>query len=102
MVILRQDGLEKEVSGISPPTNDNVIALLTGQKSLFSIINDITPNQQFKDPDIISGFQREFGKSPLMSFNLIHKTVFTVRHSQCKVTYDTTGFKLKNMDKLSD
>ena len=49
MVILREDGLEKEVKDIHPPTNDDVISLLSGKLSLFSLINDSTPNIQFKD-----------------------------------------------------
>ena len=101
MVILKQDGLEREVAGISPPTNDDVIALLSARHSLFSLINEKTPHQQFRDADMIHGFEKDFGKDKLLSFNKIHKTMFTVTHSQCQVTYDITGFKLKNMDRVS-
>ena len=101
MVILREDGLEREVAGINPPTNDNIIALLSGKLSLFSIINDNTPNAQFRDEDMISGFNRDFGKSSLLKFDLIKKKHFTIVHSQCEVTYHIEGFKFKNQDRVS-
>lgn len=101
MVILKEDGLEKEVADIHPPTNDAVIALLAGKLSLFSIINDNTPNVQFKDEDMIAGFHRDFTKNPLLRFDLIRKHLFTVVHSQCEVTYTIDGFKLKNQDRVS-
>lgn len=101
MIILREDGLEKEIKDINPPTNDNVISLLSGKLSLFSIINDNTPNVQFKDEDMIAGFQRDYGKNPLLRFDLIKKNNFTIVHSQCEVTYNIDGFKLKNQDKVS-
>ena len=75
--------------------------MLSDKFSLFSIINDNTPNVQFKDTDMISGFQKEFGKSKYIKFDLISKSNFTIRHSQCDVTYSIEGFKLKNQDKVS-
>lgn len=56
MEILKSDGLEKEISSINPPTNDQIIYVISGNLSLFSIINDFTMPQQFKDSDIINGF----------------------------------------------
>lgn len=41
---------------IKAPTNDGVIEIISGKLSLFSIINDFTMPQQFKDYDIIQGF----------------------------------------------
>lgn len=78
-----------------------MIALLSGKLSLFSIINDNTPNVQFKDEDMISGFHRDFGKNALIRFDLIRKNHFTIVHSQCEVTYSIDGFKFKNQDKIS-
>ena len=103
MVILKQDGLEREVAGISPPTNDDVIALLSSSTklSLFSLINEKTPHPQFKDADMIQGFESSFGKSRLVGFSKLERSVFTVNHSQCQVSYDISGFKLKNMDRVS-
>lgn len=101
MVILKEDGLEKEIENIRPPTNDDVISLLSSQLSLFSIINDNTPNAQFKDEDMISGFQRKFNKNKLMRFDLLKKKNFTIIHSQCEVTYNIDGFKFKNQDKIN-
>lgn len=87
MMILKEDGLEKEIQNIKPPTNDNVINLLNDKMSLFSIINDNTPNAQFKDQDMIHGFQRDFSKTKLIRFDLLNKNNFTIVHSQCEVTY---------------
>jgi myosin heavy subunit len=101
MIILREDGLEKEIKDINPPTNDNIISLLSGKLSLFSIVNDNTPNIQYKDEDMIHGFQRDFGKNQLIRFDLIKKKDFTIVHSQCEVTYTIDGFKFKNQDKVS-
>lgn len=101
MVILKEDGLEKEIANISPPTNDDVISLLSDKTSLFGIINDNTPNAQFKDQDMMHGFQRDYGKSRLIRFDLINKNNFTIIHSQCEVTYNIEGFKLKNQDKVN-
>lgn len=56
MEILRDDGLEKKISGIRAPTNDDVISLISGKLSIFSIINDNTTSQQYKDEDIIHSF----------------------------------------------
>lgn len=78
-----------------------MIALLSGKLSLFSIINDNTPNVQFKDEDMMSGFHRDFGKSALLRFDLIKKKHFTIVHSQCEVTYHVEGFKFKNQDRVS-
>lgn len=75
--------------------------MISGKLSLFSIVNDNTPSAQYKDLDMISGFQRDFGKSKLLCFDLINKNIFTVVHSQCQVTYNIDGFKLKNQDKVN-
>lgn len=88
MIILKEDGLEKEVQNINPPTNDDVISLLSDKMSLFSIVNDNTPNAQFKDQDMMHGFQRDFSKSRLVKFDLLNKSNFTIVHSQCEVTYN--------------
>lgn len=101
MAILREDGLERQIQEINPPTNDKVISLLSDKISLFSVINDYTPNAQFKDEDMMLGFQRDFPKSKLIKFDLIKKTNFTIVHSQCEVTYNIEGFKLKNQDRVS-
>ena len=69
--------------------------------SLFSIINDITPNVQFKDSDMMHGFQRDFSKSRFVKFDLLNKNNFTIVHSQCEVTYCIEGFKSKNQDRVS-
>lgn len=69
--------------------------------SLFSIINDNTPNQQFKDQDMMHGFQRDFGKHRHIKFDLLNKNNFTIIHSQCEVTYNIVGFKAKNQDKVN-
>ena len=89
------------MESIHPPTNDDVIYLLSEKLSLFSIINDNTPNTQFKDQDMMHGFQRDFGKSRLIKFDLLNKNYFTIIHSQCEVTYNIDGFKLKNQDKVN-
>ena len=101
MVILKEDGLEKEIKDINPPTNDVIISLLSDKMSLFSVINDNTPNPQFKDQDMMHGFQRDFGKSAMVKFDLINKNNFTIVHSQCEVTYGIEGFKMKNQDKVN-
>ena len=103
MVILRQDGLEREVAGITPPTNDHIIALLSSSTalSLFSLINEKTPHAQFTDTHMIQSFESSFSKSKLIGFSKLQKSVFTVNHSQCQVSYDISGFKLKNIDKVS-
>lgn len=56
MEILKEDGLYDQVANIKPPTNDAVIEVIAGKLSLFSIINDLTNHQQFKDSDIIQTF----------------------------------------------
>lgn len=56
MEILKEDGLEQEIKSIHPPTNDEIISIISGNLSLFSITNDFTMPQQFKDTDIIQGF----------------------------------------------
>ncbi|CAM6006313.1 unnamed protein product [Sphagnum balticum] len=73
---------------------------MNGKLSLFSIINDNTSGPQYKDQDIIHGFKRDFNKSKLIRFDLLSKSRFTVVHSQCEVSYNIEGFKLKNQDKL--
>jgi myosin heavy subunit len=56
---------------------------------------------QFRDEDMISGFQRDFTVSKLIKFDLINKGRFTIIHSQCEVSYNIEGFKLKNQDKVN-
>ncbi|CAM6000776.1 unnamed protein product [Sphagnum balticum] len=99
MEILREDGLQREVEGIRPPTNEEVITLVSGKLSLFSIINDNTLGPQYKDQDIVHGFQKDFSENKLIRFDLLNKNKFTVVHSQCQVTYNIDGFKMKNQDK---
>lgn len=53
MEILKEDGLYDNVECIKAPTNDGIINVISGKLSLFSIINDMTMPQQFKDVDII-------------------------------------------------
>lgn len=55
--ILKEDGLEKQVLGILPPTNNDIINIISGKLSLVSLINDMTL-PQFKDEDIIQSFHR--------------------------------------------
>jgi myosin-7 len=50
---------------------------------------------------MISGFQRDFATSKLVRFDLINKNRFTIVHSQCEVSYNIEGFKLKNQDKVN-
>ena len=50
---------------------------------------------------MMHGFQRDYGKSSLLKFDLINKNNFTIVHSQCEVTYNIDGFKLKNQDKVN-
>jgi len=57
MEILKEDGLEKQIMGILPPTNDDIINIISGKLSLVSLINDMTL-PQFKDEDIIQSFRR--------------------------------------------
>lgn len=63
MKILNEDGLDSQISQIKAPTNDQLIDLISGKMSLFSIINDYTLPQQYKDSDIISAFQNKFPKT---------------------------------------
>jgi myosin heavy subunit len=65
---------------------------MSGKVSLFSIINDNTMPVQFKDSDIISGFQSKL-KTPCLEFDKLNKNRFTIIHSQCNVKYDIEGFK---------
>jgi myosin heavy subunit len=65
---------------------------MAGKISLFSIINDYTMPPQFKDTDIMSGFQNKL-KSQSVEFDKLNKSKFVVIHSQCSVKYDVEGFK---------
>lgn len=87
MEILKEDGLLDQVENIKPPTNDAIINVISGKLSLFSIINDFTMPQQFKDSDIIEGFESKLSKSCFLKFEKIHKSKFTIVHSQCSVKY---------------
>ena len=99
MEILKSDGLEEEVKNIHPPSNDEIINIISGSLSLFSIINDFTMPQQYKDSDIIRGFEGKL-KSPHLTFDKINKSKFTIAHSQCSVNYIIDSFKQKNQDKV--
>lgn len=87
MKILEEDGLAHQVRSIIAPANDAIIDIISGKLSLFSIINDLTMPQQFKDADIIQGFQSKLGKSSHLRFENIDRTKFTILHSQCNVKY---------------
>jgi len=50
---------------------------------------------------MLNGFKSIFEKHPNFTTSSIDKHKFTIIHSQCRVTYDINGFKLKNMDKVS-
>lgn len=65
---------------------------MSGKISLFSIINDNTIPIQFKDSDIINGFQK-IPKSTCLEFDKMNKNKFIIIHSQCSVKYDIDGFK---------
>jgi hypothetical protein len=67
--------------------------MISGKLSLFSIINDGTTTQQFKDSDIIQGFESKLSQYPILKFDKFHKTDFTILHSQCQVRYNIDGFK---------
>jgi myosin heavy subunit len=72
---------------------------MSGKISLFSIINDYTMPIQFKDSDIINGFQTKL-KSQNLEFDKLSKNKFIIIHSQCSVKYEIDGFKEKNQDKV--
>jgi hypothetical protein len=55
---------------------------------MFSIINDNTITQQFKDSDIILGFESKLSRSSILKFDKINKTSFVINHSQCNVKYN--------------
>lgn len=92
MKILQEDGLDQHISSIKPPTNEAIIDTFSGKVSLFSIINDNTMPIQFKDADMINGFQNKI-KSTCLEFDKLNKNKFTILHSQCNVKYDIEGFK---------
>ena len=73
---------------------------MSGQISLFSIINDNTIPKQYNDTHIIQGIQNKFGKNPILKFDPHKKMSFMINHSQCAVNYTTEGFKQKNQDKI--
>jgi myosin heavy subunit len=72
--------------------------MISGNFSMFSIINDLTMPQQYKDSDIISGFAKI--KSDALKFDKINQSKFMICHSQCDVSYIIDGFKTKNQDKV--
>jgi myosin heavy subunit len=82
--------------------NDDIINLMNGKLSLFSIINDLTMPQQFKDDDIMQGLNSKLDNTKLLKFDKIHKNKFHIFHTQCEVVYNINGFKLKNQDKIND
>ncbi len=87
MELLREDGLDQQIKNIIPPTNDDVIELINGKLSIFSLINDFTPQQQYKDEDIMNGLNNKLSKSKLIKFNKLKLMEFAVVHSQCEVNY---------------
>lgn len=93
MNLLKEDGLAHEIGNINPPANDNIIEVISGKLSLFSIINDNTMPKQYNDSHIISGIQNKLGKSSVLSFDKLDKNKFTIFHSQCNVSYSIEGFK---------
>lgn len=68
---------------------------------MFSIINDYTTGQQYKDLDIIQGLEKDIKDKAIIKFDKINKNKFTVIHSQCEVCYNVDGFRLKNQDKVN-
>jgi myosin-7 len=90
----------EQAANIKPPTNDLIIEMISGKLSLFSIINDNTTTQQFKDSDIIQGFEAKLSKYHSLKFDKFHRNDFTILHSQCNVRYSIDGFKEKNQDKV--
>lgn len=99
MDILEQDGLGDQICGLSAPSNEPLINLVSGKLSLFSIINDMTL-PQFKDQDIVRGFQKL--SSPHLSFDQLKPQLFNLAHTPCSVSYSIGGFKTKNQDKFND
>lgn len=93
MEILKEDGLMEQIENIKSPTNDYVIEIISGKLSMFSIINDFTMPQQFKDNDIMEGFENKLSKCTVLKFDKIHKNNFIIIHSQCNVKYSIEGFK---------
>ena len=55
---------------------------MSGTLSVFSIINDLTTPQQFKDIDMISSFQTKL-KSNEVVFDKFNREKFLIKHSQC-------------------
>ena len=98
MEILSEDGLDKQIVGLVPPSNNSLITMISGKLSLFSIINDMTL-PQFKDEDIMQGFKKLQGLN--ISFHKLKLNMFTLTHSPCEVNYIITGFKPKNQDKIN-
>lgn len=98
MEILREDGLEKQILGILPPTNNEIISVISGKLSLFSIVNDMTL-PQFKDEDIIQGFRKI--DHPSLTFDKINRGKFKIIHTQAPVDYNIANFKSKNQDKIN-
>jgi len=56
--------------------------------------------QQFKDKDMVQGFENKLGTSPYLKFDILNKSKFVIVHSQCNVKYEIEGFKEKNQDKV--
>lgn len=97
MEILREDGLESQIENIHPPTNRSIINLLT---SCFKKINENTKMLQFKEESLVIGFKQSFNGNSLMQFDKINEKAFVIAHSPASISYQVTGFKLKNMDKV--
>jgi myosin heavy subunit len=82
-------------------TNDEIITIISGKLSLFSIINDLTMPNQFTDNDIIQNFNK-ISRPKILTFDKINKNFFTLAHTQCSVIYNIDGFKAKNQDKVNE
>lgn len=87
MKILKEDGLDNQIAQIKAPTNEALIDIVSGKMSLFSLINDYTLPQQYKDSDIINAFQFKIPKTGFLEFDKLNKSKFTIVHSQCNVKY---------------
>lgn len=81
--------MEKDVKSIKPPTNDEIITMISvSGTSVFSMINDTTKQQQCTDENIKTGIQNNLNGSKHIALNLKKKMTFIIQHSQCTVEYN--------------
>lgn len=100
---MREDGLQKSIGNLTFPNNEQILELMHSRKvSIFSIVNDLTPHQQFKDGDILNGIKKELNSSSKISYPQNMTNAFVIKHSQRDVTYLIDGFKTKNKDKIKE